>query len=196
MILPGLLLSLALAASPGRAAIPPQPGAAFDSTRHLIELMGEAVGDVKTGLDLFQRAAYNAPPSGVAASAFYLLRACRTLDLEARLVERRICRRCAEAPLQQALEGYRAVMPTLRRMGSHCANRLASLSRGSDTTAAENLRRNVRVIGGEIVAGIWPYEQRLAVVRVRAGWAPQSPPPSGTAPRRRERPDFAPAASR
>ncbi len=182
-MLPVLLLSLTLLRPPGGASAAIQNPTPFDSTRHLIIQVGEAVADVKTGLELYRRAVFNSTASDITVTAFYLGRACRTLDLQARLAQRRVCRRCADAPLQRALEGYREAMPMLARMGTRCADRLERLSSGPDSSAARALKRNVRAISDLVIAGIVPYEQRLAVVRVRAGWArPQAGTP-GQAPR-------------
>jgi len=80
-----------------------------------------------------------------------------------------VCRSCAERSVQSALNGYRAILPSVSRVGAQCATRLARLSRGE--RAAGQLRRDVRVVGNAIVEGLVPYERRLQVLRVAAGWA-------------------------
>jgi hypothetical protein len=186
-MLPALLLSLAILQQHPVSKPEPARLAAYDTTKVLIARLGHAVADVKSGLELFRRAVFNQPEGDVLFAAGYLERACRTLDLGAGETERGVCRRCAAQRLQEALDRYRAAMPSLRRTGARCAARIALLSKGSTPSAASRLRRNVRPIGDAIVRGIIPYEQRLQAVRVEAGWARAPVEPADRQPARSRR---------
>lgn len=166
-MLPVFLLSLAFVQQPR-----PTPATAFDSTKDAISAMGRAVADVKSGLDVYRRAAFNSPSGDLLFAADYLFRACRTLEVVAKQTPQRLCPRCGDRAFQSALADYRAVMPEVSRTGARCASQLGRLTRSQDSTAAHGLRRAVRVITDEIVRGLMPYERGLAAVRVAAGWAP------------------------
>jgi hypothetical protein len=171
MILRALLVAAALAQQPGRVVVPlpGQRGSAFDSTRALVAAVGQRVADVRSALELFRRAVFNSTDAEVlnTAAGFHLR--CQALDSAAAAAARKVCRACAERSVQSALNGYRAVLPSVSRTGAQCAARLARLSRGA--RAAEQLRRDVRVVGNAIVEGLIPYERRLQTLRVAAGWA-------------------------
>ena len=181
-----LLLAGVLQQQPGQAPAPAPAGqaaaASFDSTTQLVVAVGYAVADVKGSLDLFQREVFNGLDGDVVASAAAFERDCHALDVTALMAARKICRHCGSPDLQRALEGYRAIMPTLARTGARCSARIDRLlQNGSQHVEAERLRHDVGVIASGIVAGFVPYERRLQVLRVAAGWA--SPAPGLPSPR-------------
>lgn len=160
---------------------------AFDSTRDAVVTMGARVASVRSSLDLYRRAVFNGPDGDVVAMATHFRQACRALETTARLTARRVCRTCGSVPVQRALEGYRGVMPEVRRTGAHCAARLGELLRRNAPERVRLLRRDVRVIGNDVVIGLRSYERRLAVLRQAAGWThsppvPSTPPPRGGSP--------------
>jgi len=175
MVLGVLLVAAALWQQPGRAVVPVpgQRGSAFDSTRDLVAEVGRSVADVRSALELFRRAVFNSPDAEVLNTAAGFRLQCRSLDSTAAAAARKVCRSCAERAVQSALSDYRAVLPSVSRVGGQCAARLARDSNGE--RAAERLRRDVRVVGNAIVEGLVPYERRLQTLRVAAGWAPRSP---------------------
>jgi len=157
--------------------------AAFDTTTQLVVAVGSGVADVKSSLDLYRRAVFNGPDEDVASSAAGLQTSCREMEHVALVAARRVCRRCGSHDVQVALEGYRAIMPTVARAGVQCAIRIGNLRSLSPLHhAATALRRDVRVIGNAIVEALTTYERRLQVLRVAAGWAeaPVSPLPPPT----------------
>jgi hypothetical protein len=177
MLLPALLITAGLLQPPGRVGMPGQDtqGASFDSTRDLVAAIGRRVADVRSSLELFRRAVFNSTDAEVLSTAARFRIRCHALDSAALVVPRKMCRHCAERSVQSALDGYRAILPSVSRVGAECATRLARLSRGA--RAAERLRRNVRVVGNAIVEGLVPYERRLQILRVAAGWV--GPPVRG-----------------
>ncbi len=181
MVLPALLVSVALAQQPGRAVapVPGQQSTAFDSAREQVAEVGRRVADVKSGLELYRRAVFNSPDAEVLSSATGLRGACQALDTTAARAARQLCRSCASRPVQTAFNSYRAVLPSVRQVGAQCAARLA---RARGDRAAEQLRHDVRVVGNAIVRGLVPYERRLQVLRVAAGWAPRPQQPARARP--------------
>jgi hypothetical protein len=161
-----------------------EKAAAFDSTTRLVVAVGSAVADVKSYLDLFRRAVFNGLDADVVSSAAALGYRCDTLRSSAFQAARKVCQHCGARDVQQALEGYRGVMPELARTGASCGARLARLlaAGGTQHDEAQGLRHAVRVIGNQIVAGIVPYERRLQVLRVAAGWAPAPVPAASDRP--------------
>ena len=181
MIVRVLLVAAALWQQPGRATVPVpgQRAAAFDSTRGLVAQVGQRVADVRSALELFRRAVFNSPDAEVLNTAAGFRLRCQSLDSVAAIAAQKVCRSCAARAVQTAVNGYRAVLPSVSRVGAQCATRLARLSRGE--RAAEQLRRDVRVVGNAIVEGLIPYERRLQTLRVAAGWA-QRPTRTGPSP--------------
>ncbi len=164
-----------------RPAPAPQHDAtpAFDSTTQVVRGVGFSVADVKSSVELYRRAVFNWPDSLVLSSAAALERSCHSLDRTALAAARKICRHCGSPDLQRALDGYRAVLPATARIGARCAARLGRLVRsGSPGKAAGRLRGDVEAVSGAIYTGFVPYERRVAVLRVAAGWDR----PSGAAP--------------
>jgi hypothetical protein len=160
---------------------------AFDSTRDAIVTMGARVASVRSSLDLYRRAVFNGSDGDVVAMATHFRRACHALESTARLTARRVCRTCGSRPVQRALEDYRGVMPEVSRTGARCAARLGALLRRKAPEGARLLRRDVRLIGNDVVIGLRSYEQRLAVLREAAGWThsppvPRTPPPREGSP--------------
>jgi hypothetical protein len=168
-----MLVAVALWQQPGRVVgpVPGQQSSGFDSTRARVAEVGQRVADVRSALELFRRAVFNSPDAEVVSTAAGFRLQCRSLDSTAAVAARKVCRSCAERTLQAALNDYRAVLPSVSRVGAQCATRLARLLHGEH--AAERLRRDVRVVGNGIVEGLLPYERRLQVLRVAAGWAPR-----------------------
>jgi hypothetical protein len=182
MILRALLMAAALwQQQPGRATVrlPGSQSTAFDSTKDIVAAIGQRVAGVRSSLELFRRAVFNSPDAEVLSTAAGFRLSCHSLDSAATAGARKMCRSCAERSIRSALNGYRAVLPSVSRVGAQCAARLARLSRGEQ--AAEQLRRDVRVVGNAIVKGLVPYERRLQTLRVAAGWA-QRPPRAGPRP--------------
>lgn len=181
MILPVLTLVLALAQQPTRA--PAQSSeqrrlAAFAATGAAVAAVGDRVAEVKSALDLFRRAVFNAPDGEVLSTAELFRSRCHAMDSVATGAPRRICRNCAASRVNAALGGYRQIIPGVARTGARCAARLGQLSRGANPV--KRLRAEVRTIGNAIVAGLVPYEQRLQVLREALG----AVPPNTARPRR------------
>jgi len=181
-----LLAGALLQQQPHRAPPPHVPtatqrasAAAFDTTTQAVANMGASVAEVKTALSLYRRAVFNGPDGDVIASGQYFQRSCHVMDSVALVTARTVCRHCGSKAVQDALVGYRAVMPALSRLGARCATRFDELLRGRDSVAVRRLRREVRVIGNEIVAGLSRYEQRLERLRVAAAWTKTAPVPPG-----------------
>ena len=136
--------------------------AAFDTTKAVVGEVGRAVGQVKSGLDVYRRAVFNGADEEVLHNADYLRAACVGVDSVARHAVGRICRRCADADAQRAFENYRLMLPDLGRGMARCAAQLWKLERRPD--GPKRLRQDVRVIGNPIVATLRYYEAKLAVV--------------------------------
>jgi hypothetical protein len=180
-----LLVSAILQQQPTRAAALQREAssAEFDSTTQQVALVGSAVAEVKSYLDLFRRAVFNGSDGDVLTAAGAFGQHCHWLEIAALRASRKVCRHCGSPEVQRALEGYRGVMPTVARTGARCAATIGRLQAAtSQHQAAVNLRHDVRAIGDAIVAGLTRYESRLQALRVAAGWAPQAPPPPNTRP--------------
>lgn len=157
-----LILFAALLQQPERGAAPSQHAreATFDSSRVAVARMANHVADLRSGLDVFRRAAFNGADGDVVTTAANLSAQCRTLDSLAAVTERKVCRRCAFQPaVQEALDGYRRAMPALGRSGARCVVRLRQLSRGADVV--KRLRRDARSVSNPIVLALTDYERRL-----------------------------------
>jgi hypothetical protein len=172
MLLPVFAVVAALWQQPAPRAVasPQQPSAGWDSTRALVGSVGMGVAEVRSALELFRRAVFNAPDGEVLSTADMFHTRCHALDSVSVSAARKVCRSCASKSVQDALNGYRAVLPAVGRVGARCAQQLTRLLRGAG--AAQRLRHDVRVIGNPIVAGLIPYERRLETLRKAAGWAP------------------------
>ena len=103
------------------------------------------------------------PDAELFTNANYLRTSCHAVDSAARVVAKKVCRRCAARDVQAAFEGYRQMLPSLSRGAGRCAMRLGQLARG--TSAAKRLRHDVRDIGNPLILTLRGYEARLAVVR-------------------------------
>ncbi len=172
MILHILMVAFALwqqpARAPSRASAERQ--AAFDTTGATVREIGDRVADVKSGLELFRRAAFNGPDGEVLSAAELFGARCRSLDSAATAAPRKICRTCAAPKVNAAFAGYRQAMPDVARTGARCASRLRQLSARSD--GAKELRRDVRNISAAIVAGLTRYEARVQTLREALGTVP------------------------
>jgi len=144
----------------------------FDTTVAAIRRVGLSVAEVKSGLEAFRRAANREPGGVVVERAAMLQGKCRAMARSASTEARVLCRDCVDGERRAALERYRAYLASLARVGNECAASIARQhQRGGTDRAAERLKREARAIGDRIIAGLVPYEQRLAVVRRAFGWA-------------------------
>jgi len=165
MIPSALVLAALVLQQPGPRPSPAANAArlaAFDTSRAVLGEVGRAVGQVKSGIDVYRRAVFNGPDEEVLHNADFLRGACAGVDSVARRAVGRICRRCAEADVQQAFDGYRQMLPTLARGTARCAAQLWQLEQRHDGPA--RLRHDVRVIGNPLVATLRYYEARLGVL--------------------------------
>jgi hypothetical protein len=184
MILPVVMLAAALGQQPARApaqAPDKRRLAAFDTTGAAVTAVGDRVAEVKSALDLFRRAVFNAPDAEVLGTADLFAQRCHGLDSTATAASRRICRSCVAAKVNAALGGYRQIMPAVARTGARCASRLRQLLVGP--SAGKRLRADVRNVGNAVVAGLVPYEQRLRVLREALGAVPPNTIPPRRPPR-------------
>lgn len=136
--------------------------AQFDTSKAVLSEVGEAVGEVKSGLDVYRRAVFNGQDGDVLHNADYLRAACTGLDSVARASVGRVCVRCGEVAVQRAFAGYRQMLPGLARGAAHCAAQLWQLERRKD--AAARLRHDVRVVGNPLIVTLRNYEAKLAPV--------------------------------
>lgn len=156
--------------------------AAFDSTKVAIARVGRPIAEVRSALDVYRRAVFNGQDEDVLHNADYLRSSCAAVDSVTGAMEPKICRRCASKDVQAAFDGYRLMMPSLRRGMAQCAAQLWQLERGAK--AARRLRDDVRVVGNRVIATLRNYEARLGVVRQRLNMVPAALPP----PARSQRP--------
>ena len=160
--------ALVLAALIVQQPVPQTPAAraarvaAFDSSKAVVGRVGEAVAEVKSGIDVYRRAVFNGPDEEVLHNADYLRGACAAVDSVARRSVVKVCRGCAEPAVQRALDGYREMLPVLARGTAHCAAQLWQLEQASN--APSRLRHDVRVVGNSLVATLRYYEGRLGAV--------------------------------
>lgn len=155
---------------------PAQPRTAYDTTREMIIDVGRRVADVRTGIELYRRAAFNAPDGAVLEDANLFGRSCRDLAEIADRARRGMCRQCLSPSAQRAVESYRAYLPILARMARDAEARVRQLA--TRDSSATRLRRDVLPANNRVVSGLRPYEARLQQVRVAFGWtAPGTPTP-------------------
>ncbi len=165
MLTPPIFLFVALLQQPGHETPAARAArlSAFDSSRSAVSHLADRVADVKSGLDLFRRAVFNGTDAEVMSAADGFWTRCQALDSVAALTYRTVCSRCAfQQPVRVALDGYRQVVPSVRRAGARCAARISQLARRRD--AAKELRREVRDIGNPIIIAFIGYERRLSVL--------------------------------
>ena len=155
---------------------PPQAGQ-VDSTTHAVTSVAEAVADVKAEVDRFRTRAFNDPTGSVLESAAAFRTACERLASVARAAPRMICRHCISGRGQPAFDRYRAFMPSLVGLGGRCVTRLRTKVTPGASPAV--LRQTAIDMSNMMLAGLRPYEQRIA--EIRSTLAPSAPPP----PRRR-----------
>ncbi len=166
-----LVLVTALTQQPsGAAQAARQRRLAYDSTMNEVDAVGDRVAAVKSVLDLFRRAVFNAPDGEVVSTAEMFRERCHRLDSTATAAPRKICRTCAAPRVNAALVRYREVLPVLARTGAQCAARLRELSGGMNS--AKRLRADVRNVGAAILAGVRPYERRLQSLLEAMGAVP------------------------
>ena len=139
-----------------------------DTTRELIIDVGRRVADVRTGIELYRRAAFNSPDGELLEDANIFARSCRDLAETAERARRSMCRQCLSPTAQRATEGYRAYLPALARMARDAEARVRQLA--ARDSGAARLRRDVLPANNRIVAGLRPYEARLHQVREAFGW--------------------------
>jgi len=177
--------AVVLAALALQHPVPPSPTAArlaaFDSTKAAIAHIGWPVAEVRSALDVYRRAVFNGPDDDVLHNADYLRTSCAAVDSVARVMQPKICLHCAKGNVQAAFDGFRQMMPVLRRGMAQCSGRIWRLERGEK--AAKHLRDDVRVVGNQVILTLRYYEARLGVVRQRLNMVPAAPPPATRAPR-------------
>ncbi len=157
----------------GQNEVPPrpEPRTPYDSTVEAIIDLGTKVAEVKSGLELFRRAAFNEPTGTVLERSEVFGRSCRNMVSAVRRAEGLLCRSCLPRTAQEAVNAYRNNLPNLSRLGTQCASRLEQLRRGvSADTAAARLRREARPMSARLTDGLRPYETRLLAVRREFGW--------------------------
>ena len=176
MLMPPVLLALALLQQPGRDASAARAArlAAFDSTRAVVSAVGRPIAEVRSALDVYRRAVFNGTDQEVLNNAEYLRSSCAAADAAARLAVPRMCRHCAEGRAQAAFDGYRRMLPSLRRGMAQCATRLGQLQKAGQP--AKRLRDHVREVGNPLIATLRGYEARLAEVRRALNIAGPPPP--------------------
>jgi len=180
MFTPPVLLALALLQQPGRDASAAQAArlAAFDSTKAVLSAVGRPIAEVRSALDVYRRAVFNGTDQEVLANAEYLRSSCQAAETAARQSVPRICRHCAEGSAQAAFDGYRLMLPSLRRGLGQCATRVGQLQQAGQP--AKRLREGVRVVGNPLIATLRGYEARLAEVRRALNITPPPrPAPTG-----------------
>jgi hypothetical protein len=176
-----MLLALALLQQPGRDASAARAArlAAFDSTKAVLRTVGRPIAEVRSALDVYRRAVFNGTNQEVLANAEYLRSSCQAAETAARQAAPRVCRHCAESRAQAAFDGYRLMLPSLRRGMGQCATRLGQLQKAGEP--AKRLRDDVRVVGNPLIATLRGYEARLAEVRQALNIAaPPAPRPAAT----------------
>jgi hypothetical protein len=92
MILPVLALVAALWQQPAPASAQSRErrAAAWDSTTSLVVAVGLGVAEVKSGLELYRRAVFNAPDAEVLSAAQVFRSRCHSLDSVAVVASRRV----------------------------------------------------------------------------------------------------------
>ncbi len=158
---------------PGQSVVPPRPApqTPYDSTVEGIIDLGTKVAELKSALELYRRAAFNEPTGTVLERAEVFGNSCRTLVTSVTRTQGLLCRSCLPRTAQDAINAYRAYLPTLSRLGQQCSARLRQLRSGaSSDTAAARLRAETRPMSDRITEGLRPYEARLLAVRREFGW--------------------------
>lgn len=147
---------------------PPNP--ARDSTVAAINAVAMSVGQVKSGLDLLRRAAFNETSGRVLDRADFLRARCRAVLAEIDRSRRIACKDCLTAPRQQAVNAWLANLRSVAAMARRCDQQLERLAAGRNTdSAAARIKRQLGPIGNDITAALRPYEERVRQVRVSFG---------------------------
>jgi hypothetical protein len=157
--------------APAQQGQTPQSTATVNSTMTAVTDVAGAVADVKAEVDRFRTRAFNEPTGSVLESAAAFRVACERLAAVARKAPQMICRSCITGRGQPAFDRYRAFMPTLAGLGGRCATRLRTKVTADASPAV--LRQTSIDMSNLIVAGLRPYEQRVA--EIRATLAPTTP---------------------
>ena len=147
--------------------------AAYDSTEAAFRQVGLSVAQVKSGIDVYRRAALGGLDDDVLRTAAFLRRSCETADTTVRHAEARICRHCSPGNVQPAFDSYRGMLPSLRAEMGRCAGRLQQQERGSEP--AKQLRAAVRDVGNPLVETLRRYERYVTRVRTALGLTPTNP---------------------
>jgi len=151
--------------------------AAHDSatsrSRQAIQDVGLHVAAMRTAHDAFRRAVFNFPATVVAERAQDMRRSCEDLTATARAAPARICRSCFAARVQRAMDGYRAGLPGVARVGTRCVAQMARILGAKDPAATA--RRDVYAVTDGVVQGLFPYEARVQEVRRALGLIPLTP---------------------
>ncbi len=151
----------------------------YDTTVAAIRRVAVSVAEVKSGLEVFRRAAAREQSAIVVERASALEGKCQAMARVVVEEARRMCRTCVSGERLTALERYRTYLASVARVGTQCARTLGAERRDRTVDqAAAGLKRQRRTLSDRIVAGLVPYEQRLAAVRQTFGWAPTQTPAS------------------
>jgi hypothetical protein len=142
-------------------------------SRQAVVDIGRGVAEMRNAHEALRRAVFNSADAMVVERAQELGQSCRDLAALARAASGRICRTCFGAFAQRAMNGYRAVLPSVTQVGTQCAKHLAQYA-GARTPAAA-VRRNIWSVSRTVVEGLYPYEARVRDVRQAFGL--ETPPP-------------------
>lgn len=148
----------------------PPPRTAYDSTVYAITALGTRVAEVRSGIELLRRAAFNEPDGSVLERADLMRTRCREMAAAAERGQQFICRGCQAPNVQGVLDAYRSQLPAVARLARSCAARLEQLRGGEPAAAAAALRGEARPLSARLAEGLRPYEQRLEAVRRAFGW--------------------------
>jgi len=168
-----------LAPSPNGYVPPPDPvpKTRYDTTIAAIVAVGRAVADVRAELDRFHQRAGSGASGEVLESSQAIMARCQDLTTASRNAGRAICRSCITRASQPAFDNYRAFMPTLAQLGTHCLTTFQRLRHREPEAAVAAIRREARPISDFMVSGLRQYEARLTPVRqALSGASPRRTP--------------------
>jgi hypothetical protein len=167
------------AESPAAGMQPKTLRTAFDSTVAAVSDIGVKVSEVRSGYDVFRMSVFNQSDGAVAERAQQLGGACRAVIAAIQTGARTMCRSCVAGQNHQAaLDQWRATLPGVQRTAQQCATRMPGATARPTAAQIASLRKDVRTIGSQLIAGLTQYEQRLNTLRVAMGWAtPPMPTP-------------------
>jgi hypothetical protein len=140
---------------------------ARDTALAVVSEVAEKVAALRSGYELYRRAAFNDSDQEAAAAAAAYGTSCRDLAAAARQGRRRLCRSCMEHSLQAAIDQYHGYLPSLEQFARGCATRIGALKPPPNATKARftAIRRAVVPENPRMVKALQGYEQRVAAVR-------------------------------